>query len=244
MWMKINIVLWTHRKDRSNTSLLFICQHIKRRQISKLFCIFFALCSVNYLEFTERFCELSWNSQNKKEVTLHDHNTTKIKRTNCYEHKRTSNWRLVCESKARPGPAKRAHRQGLLRWLWRQTRRPRTLRGSAWRVWRHSHRRSPTMTALGWLPSWSVVTITSDSQRVMLVDKIGEKKADPRNRTNAHKITSNDSNQLSKASRQAHTNELTSAHWIFFLWRLNKMPMMCDVGLIVKKVGVVKLSQR
>jgi hypothetical protein len=27
------------------------------------------LCSVNYLEFTEQFCELSWNSQNKKEVT-------------------------------------------------------------------------------------------------------------------------------------------------------------------------------
>jgi hypothetical protein len=70
------------------------------------------LCEpVNYLEFTEQFCELSWNSQsssvncrgihravlrklswnsqNKKEVTLHDHNTTKIKRTNCYEHKRT-----------------------------------------------------------------------------------------------------------------------------------------------------------
>jgi hypothetical protein len=32
---------------------------------------------VNYLEFKERFCELSWNSQNKKEVTLHDQNTTK-----------------------------------------------------------------------------------------------------------------------------------------------------------------------
>jgi hypothetical protein len=39
----------------------------------------------------------------QKEVTLHHQNTTEIKRTNCYEHKRTSNWRLVCESKARLG---------------------------------------------------------------------------------------------------------------------------------------------
>jgi hypothetical protein len=29
-------------------------QQKKDRQISKLFCIFFALCSVNYLEFTEQ----------------------------------------------------------------------------------------------------------------------------------------------------------------------------------------------
>ena len=77
----------------------------------------------------------------------------------------------------------------------------------------------------------------------MLVEKIGEKKADPRNRTNAHKITSNDSNQLSKADKHTQTNSRRLTEF-FFLWRLNKMPMMCDVGLIVKKVGVVKLSQR
>jgi hypothetical protein len=91
--------------------------------------------SVNYLEFTERFCEFSWNSQKKKEVTLHDQNTTKIKRKNCYERKRTSKWMLVCESKARPGPAKCAHRQGLLLRLWRQTRRLACLKARWWQPW-------------------------------------------------------------------------------------------------------------
>jgi hypothetical protein len=70
-----------------------------------------------------------------------------------------------------------------------------------------------TMTALvGLAPFLELSNNHFGQQRAMLVDKIGEKKADPRNRTNAHMITSNDSNQQSKASRQAHTNELTSAH--------------------------------
>jgi hypothetical protein len=40
------------------------------------------------------FSKLTALLQNKEEVTLHN-NTDKIKRTNCYEHKRTANWRLV-----------------------------------------------------------------------------------------------------------------------------------------------------
>jgi hypothetical protein len=101
-----------------------------------LFCD--SLCSVNYLEFTERFYELSWNSQNKKEVTLHDHNTTKS--TNCYEHKITSNWRLVYGHKALQ---------------------------LGWSIWRHSLCKSSTMTALDWLPSSSVFTITRDTKRAI-----------------------------------------------------------------------------
>jgi hypothetical protein len=38
---------------------------------------FFAMCSVNYLEFTERFCELSWNSQSSSVNCRGIHRTKK-----------------------------------------------------------------------------------------------------------------------------------------------------------------------
>jgi hypothetical protein len=94
-----------------------------------------------------------------------------------------------------PGPAKRAHRR---------------------RVWRHSHQRSPTMTVLGLAPFLERSNNHFAQSKSDVSGQNWREKADLRSRTNAHKITSNDTDQQSKASRQAHKKETTSAHWLFF----------------------------